>query len=153
MTQMEEYRVECLNRLREAHDTLNRIETTFKGSLEFRDAVFELLEGTPFAAPVGDDFEGLYGRLRSALKSAASVPLAAQPETPEVTDIRLMPDFQIVKVLEARAAHDANKDTSRWIFRLLRAWVTDGPLTDIEAILREWIADLPGAPPGGSPAR
>ncbi len=45
---------------------------TLKGSVEFRNAVEDLLVGTPYEKPSGAayDFEGLYGRLRNALKGA-----------------------------------------------------------------------------------
>lgn len=63
-------------------------------------------------------------------------------------DIRLMTDFQIVEVLKARAAHDANNEFGQWIGRLLTAWVTDSPLADIDNILSERLrADV------SSPAR
>jgi hypothetical protein len=44
--------------------------TVLKGSVEFRDAVEALLVGTPHEKPADarNDFEGLYGRLRNALK-------------------------------------------------------------------------------------
>lgn len=61
-------------RLEEARRSVNSgIELaaiTLKGSVEFRDAVEELLVGTPYEKPSNDrqDFDGLYGRLRNALK-------------------------------------------------------------------------------------
>jgi hypothetical protein len=55
---------------------------SLKGSIEFRDAVEHLLVGTPFEKPVedGKDVEGLYGRLRNALK-------AGKPAPPLIADI------------------------------------------------------------------
>ena len=42
-----------------------------RGSQEFRDAVEELLVGTRYAAPKGCyDHEGLYGRVRNAIRDA-----------------------------------------------------------------------------------
>ena len=45
--------------------------TTLRGSVEFRNAVEDLLVGTPYEKPVDAirDFEGLYGRLRNALRA------------------------------------------------------------------------------------
>ncbi len=44
---------------------------TLRGSVEFRNAVEALLVGTPYEKPTDsrDDFEGLYGRLRAALRA------------------------------------------------------------------------------------
>lgn len=44
--------------------------------MEFRDAVEALLVGTPYERPADavQDFEGLYGRLRSALAAAPVYP-------------------------------------------------------------------------------
>lgn len=44
--------------------------TTLKGSVEFRNAVEALLIGTPYEKPAdaARDFDGLYGRLRNALR-------------------------------------------------------------------------------------
>ena len=46
--------------------------TTLKGSVAFRNAVEALLVGTPYEKPADPayDFEGLYGRLRNALRGA-----------------------------------------------------------------------------------
>jgi hypothetical protein len=63
---------------------------TLKGSVELRDAVEDLLKGTPYEKPA-DDYEGLYGRLRSALKAQpaaeavrASAPLNEETRRPVV---------------------------------------------------------------------
>ena len=47
--------------------------TTLKGSVAFRNAVEALLVGTPYEQPVCDDFEGLYGRLRAALRKGRAI--------------------------------------------------------------------------------
>ena len=65
------------HRVQELEDARRRINTgvdhaivSLKGSIEFRDAVEELLVGTPYEKPATDtDYEGLYGRLRNALKA------------------------------------------------------------------------------------
>lgn len=75
-----------------------------------------------------------------------ALPASASPHPHgEVNDIRLMTDFQIVKVLEARASHDANGDTGRWVMKLLTAWVTDSPLSALDAIAAERAASNGGS--------
>lgn len=61
-------------------------------------------------------------------------------------DIRLMPDFQIVEVLKSRAAHDANDAVGHWLGRLLSVWVTDAPLSELDAIVRERFSQADRAP-------
>jgi predicted component of type VI protein secretion system len=63
----EKHLAECLQRLIEAETVLDRIRTDLRGAQEFRDAVFDLLEGTPFGAQADSTYDGLYGRLRAAL--------------------------------------------------------------------------------------
>lgn len=40
-----------------------------RGAVHFREAVELLLVGTPYEKPVGEDLEGLYGRVPAALLS------------------------------------------------------------------------------------
>lgn len=60
--------------LRRAHDAVAKgidyAITTLRGSVEFRNAVEQLLVGTPNEKPPDEryDFEGLYGRLRNQLE-------------------------------------------------------------------------------------
>lgn len=56
---------------REVAEGIDAAITTLKGSIEFRNSVEELLIGTPYEKPKdgGYDFEGLYGRLRNALRA------------------------------------------------------------------------------------
>lgn len=58
---------------------------TLKGSVEFRNAVEQLLVGTPHGKPADAeyDFEGLYGRLRNALRASSSAPAAGEGWQPE----------------------------------------------------------------------
>ncbi len=60
---------ECLQRLDETRTLLDRIQTDLRGAQEFRDAVFDLLEGTPFGEKADSTYDGLYGRLRAALRA------------------------------------------------------------------------------------
>ncbi len=81
-------------------------------------------------------------------------PESAAREELRTADIRLMTDREIVDVLKARASHDANSEFGVWLGRLLTAWVTDSPLTEIDAILNERLtlsrtetpASMPEAP-------
>ena len=65
----EDHLQECLKRLDETRKILDRIETDLRGAQEFRDAVYDLLEVTPFGACADSEYDGLYGRLRAALKA------------------------------------------------------------------------------------
>jgi hypothetical protein len=65
---------ECLRRLDETRKLLDAIQTDLRGAQEFRDAVFDLLEGTPFGAHADSTYDGLYGRLRAALHGAKGEP-------------------------------------------------------------------------------
>jgi len=65
----EEHLKECLKRLDDAQGLLDRIRTDLRGAQEFRDAVYDLLEGTKFSAKADSEYDGLYGRLRAALAS------------------------------------------------------------------------------------
>ena len=56
-------------------------------------------------------------------------------------DVRLMTDKQLVDVLSARAALDANQEFSVWLCRLMTLWVTDAPLADIDAHIAERMAN------------
>jgi len=62
---------ECLKRLDDAHELLDMIHVDLKGAQEFRDAVYDLLEGTPFGSQVDSTYDGLYGRLRAAVKGGS----------------------------------------------------------------------------------
>jgi hypothetical protein len=66
----EEHLNECLRRLDDTRRLLDRIQTDLRGAQEFRDAVFDLLEGTPFGAQADSTYDGLYPRLRAALQEA-----------------------------------------------------------------------------------
>lgn len=68
--------------------------TTLRGSVEFRNAVEELLVGSPYEKPPSTvtDFEGLYGRLRSALLSSSPRPEARPQETEDLTIGRRLED-------------------------------------------------------------
>jgi hypothetical protein len=68
----EKHLEECLRRLNDTRMLLDRIQTDLRGAQEFRDTVYDLLEGTPFGAPA-DDVLGLYGRLRAAIEANAKV--------------------------------------------------------------------------------
>ena len=63
----EEHLKECLLRLDETRKVLDNIATDLRGAQEFRDSVFDLLEGTPFGAQADSTYDGLYGRLRAAI--------------------------------------------------------------------------------------
>lgn len=66
----EEHLVKSIQQLDETRRLLDRIQTDLLGAQEFRDAVFDLLEGTPFGAQADSTYDGLYGRLRAALKAS-----------------------------------------------------------------------------------
>lgn len=70
----EAHLAECLQRLEETRKTLDQIGTDLRGAQEFRDAVFDLLEGTPFGAQADSTYDGLYGRLRAAVGAASGPP-------------------------------------------------------------------------------
>lgn len=63
---------ECVKRLAETHALLDQIKTDLRGAQEFRDAVYDLLEGTPFGSQADSVHNGLYGRLRAAIEGAKS---------------------------------------------------------------------------------
>jgi hypothetical protein len=63
----EKHLEDCLKRLDAAKNALDQVRTDLRGAQEFRDAVFDLLEGTPFGAQADSTYDGLYGRLRAAL--------------------------------------------------------------------------------------
>lgn len=67
----ESHLTECLQRLDETRRLLDRIQTDLRGAQEFRDAVFDLLEGTPYGERLDSTYDGLYGRLRAAVKAEA----------------------------------------------------------------------------------
>ncbi len=69
---------ECLARLDDTRRLLDQIQTDLRGAQEFRDAVFDLLEGTPFGAQADSLYDGLYGRLRAAI-SGTEGPTPAAP--------------------------------------------------------------------------
>ncbi len=72
---------ECLARLDDTRRLLDKIQTDLRGAQEFRDAVFDLLEGTPFHSRTDNIYDGFYGRLRAALAAApAAAPAPAQAE-------------------------------------------------------------------------
>lgn len=70
----EKHLEECLTRLDDTKMVLDNIATDLRGAQEFRDAVFDLLEGTPFGALADSTYDGLYGRLRAALAAAPVLP-------------------------------------------------------------------------------
>ncbi len=63
----EEHLRQCLQRITDARDLLDWIRTDLRGAQEFRDAVYDLLEGTPFGAQADSTYDGLFGRLRAAI--------------------------------------------------------------------------------------
>ncbi len=63
----EDHLNECLKRIDDTQKTLDRIASDLRGAQEFRDCVYDLLEGTPFGAQADSTYDGLYGRLRAAL--------------------------------------------------------------------------------------
>jgi len=75
----EEHLTECLKRLDDARKLLDRIQTDLRGAQEFRDAVFDLLEGTPFCERADSTYDGLYGRLRAAVAPATARQTDATP--------------------------------------------------------------------------
>jgi len=68
---------DCLRRLDDTRRLLDQIQTDLRGAQEFRDTVFDLLEGTPFGAQADSTYDGLYGRLRAALGDRGT---AAEPK-------------------------------------------------------------------------
>ena len=64
---------ECLQRLDQTRKLLDRIQTDLRGAQEFRDAVFDLLEDTPFGSQADSPYDGLYGRLRAALTTSPGI--------------------------------------------------------------------------------
>ena len=69
----EEHLVECIKRLDDTRKLLDRIQSDLRGAQEFRDAVFDLLEGTLFGSQADSTYDGLYGRLRAALTKKEEV--------------------------------------------------------------------------------
>ena len=67
----EKHLAECLGRLDDMRKLLDRIQSDLRGAQEFRDAVFDLLEDTPFGAQADSQYDGLYGRLRAALAASS----------------------------------------------------------------------------------
>jgi hypothetical protein len=67
----EEHLDQCLKRLDDAHKLLDLIRVDLRGAQEFRDAVYDLLEGTPFGSQADSTYDGLYGRLRAAVKGGS----------------------------------------------------------------------------------
>lgn len=66
----EQHLAECLQRIDDTRKVLDQIASDLRGAQEFRDAVFDLLEGTAFGAQADSAYDGLYGRLRAALRGA-----------------------------------------------------------------------------------
>lgn len=66
----EEHLEQCLKRLDDTRKLLDAIRVDLRGAQEFRDAVFDLLENTPFGAQADSTYDGLYGRLRAAVRAA-----------------------------------------------------------------------------------
>lgn len=60
---------------RDVADGIDEAIVALKGSVEFRNAVEALLLRTPYEKPASDayDFEGLYGRLRNALRDGGII--------------------------------------------------------------------------------
>jgi hypothetical protein len=65
----EDHLTECLQQIQDTRKLLDRIQTDLRGAQEFRDAVFDLLEGTPFCAQADSQYDGLYSRLRAAVEA------------------------------------------------------------------------------------
>ena len=64
--QLEQAKLDCAA-------ALNDAIVAWRGAQEFRNAVEELLCGTPYQRPTDHDHEGLYGRLRNALRDGVKV--------------------------------------------------------------------------------
>lgn len=65
--------IDELERRSDSIDTAVSYISAVRGAAHFRECIKELLKGTPYAEPVGDDFEGLYGRVRNAINDAIKV--------------------------------------------------------------------------------
>jgi hypothetical protein len=76
----EEHLRQCLQRITDTRSLLDWIQTDLRGAQEFRDAVFDLLEGTPFGAQVDSTYDGLYGRVRAAIETAVNKVAADGPK-------------------------------------------------------------------------
>jgi hypothetical protein len=73
----EQHLQECLERLDDAKRLIEAIRVDLRGAQEFRDAVFDLLEDTPFHSRA-EGYDGLYDRVRAAINAAPDGPEEAR---------------------------------------------------------------------------
>ena len=95
----------------ELHSAIREAVVAVKGSQEFRDAVEDLLKDTPYRKPICYDHEGLYGRVRNAIREGPLMKIDVKDG--QVTSIKLVKDIELaVAVEEFVGWWDLNRDGS-----------------------------------------
>jgi 5-methylcytosine-specific restriction endonuclease McrA len=93
----EEHLDQCLHRLDDTRRLLDAIQTDLRGAQAFRDAVFDLLEGTPFGSQADSLKKGI---TRATVIRDHVIPLAEDGRDDETNEQALCQDCSDTKTQE-----------------------------------------------------